>query len=60
MILSKVSEICTENVKRIQNIYENMYNSIRQFPKNEKELVILKNVINHHEKDISKNEKTVE
>ena len=48
-----------ENVKRIQNLYEEMYNNIRKFPKNEKELVILKSVINAHENNISRNEKSV-
>jgi hypothetical protein len=54
-----VSEICMDNVKRIQKQYEEMYNNIKKFPKNEKELVVLKNVINAHETNIQRNEKSV-
>ncbi len=48
-----------DNVKRIQKQYEEMYNNIKKFPKNEKELVVLKNVINAHETNIQRNEKSV-
>lgn len=59
LILLKVSEICVDNVKRIQNTYEQMYADIRQFPKNEKELVVLKRVIGAHEDNIARNERSV-
>jgi hypothetical protein len=44
--------MCVENVNRIQNNYNDLFENLEHFPNNEKELMILKNFINSHEKNI--------
>ena len=58
-MLSKVSEICVENVKRIEDNYNQMYQKLIYFPKNEGELLVLKKFIYQHEKNIISNQKSM-
>lgn len=46
-------------MERIHDNYNDMYNKITQFPKNEKELFALKAVIQQHEENIKNNEKSI-
>ena len=44
--------MCTDNVQRIQDNYNDMFIKIKNFPKNEQELFILKSFIQQHEHNI--------
>ena len=54
-----MSDVCTDNVQRIQDNYNDMFIKIKNFPKNEQELFILKSFIQQHEHNIKANEKSI-